>query len=456
MLILTAGIIFSAFSQDQQKPNILVIMTDQQFGDAMSCVMGDQYLKTPNMDFLAAHGIRFSRAYSPNPLCTPMRTSMMTGQFPHQTKVQTNNDKANFIAEDHTFLGKVFEQAGYEMGYFGKWHVAIEEEAKETHGFNIYDENHGRLDARPVADFIKQRREKPFFAFASFLSPHEVCQWARKEELPGEPLGIMPPTEQLPPLKENFGIPQNETDIEAYMRKSYQNNRRFTVGDYNEADWRRLRWGYYRLIERADQFVGEVIEALRDSGLEDNTIIVFLSDHGDCAGSHHWNQKTVFYEESTRVPLIISWKGHIPTTVSKELVNVGLDLFPTLCDLAGMKIPKSLPGESLKQIAIGKSGDLDREYIVIQNHMVQGDPVEGVSLQPHGRMIRSENYKYCLYSEGSQRESLFDMKFDALEMINQASNPLYESVMDQHRSYLRKHAEALNDQIALGMLKDLQ
>ena len=100
----------------------------------------------------------------------------------------------------------------------------------------------------------------------------------------------------LPPLKANFGIPQNETDIMAYMRESYHANRRFPVGEYTSADWRRHRWGYYRLIERADNFVGEVMNALEESGQTENTVVVFLSDHGDCAGSHQWNQKTNFYK----------------------------------------------------------------------------------------------------------------------------------------------------------------
>ncbi len=443
----------SAHSQSKQ-PNILIIMTDQQFSDAMSCAMGDQYLSTPNMDRLAANGVRFRRAYSPNPLCTPMRTSMMTGNFPHQTGVQANGNQ-NVSPEKHVFLGKLFKDAGYETGYFGKWHVAIDEEMEDVHGFSIHDEKSGRLDSDPVTDFIKQKHKKPFFAFASFLSPHEICQWARKEDLPGEPLGLMPSLEELPPLKDNFGIPQNETDIMAYMRKSYQLNRRFTVGDYTDADWRRLRWGYYRLIERADEFVGEVTAALKASGQEKNTIVVFLSDHGDCAGSHHWNQKTVFYDESTRVPFIISWQGKTPQKTSDLLVNTGTDIIPTLCEFAGIPVPSGLPGKSLMQTSLGKAKSWEREFVVVQNHMVQGDPVDGISLQPKGRMIRSENFKYCLYSEGNERESLVDMRFDPLEMVNQAKNPIYKEVLSQHRAYLKTHAEQTEDQVAIDMLQNL-
>jgi arylsulfatase A-like enzyme len=332
-----------AFPTQPQKPNILVIMTDQQFADAMSCVMGNQYLKTPNMDKLAENGVRFTRAYSPNPLCVPMRSSMMTGRFPHQTGV-LSNDEVQIDAKQNVFLGKLFKEAGYETAYFGKWHVAFDERQNIVHGFDVVKDAEGRLNPNPAAVFLKQKHDKPFIAVASFLSPHEICEWSRKQDLPGGPLkSEIPAMENLPPLKSNFNPPQNETDIMTFMRKSYQAHRLFPVGDYTEYDWRRLAWGYYRLIERADDFVGEIMNALKETGQENNTLIVFLSDHGECCGSHHWNQKTVFYDESSRVPLIMSWKGKTAQGTSNILLNTGTDIIPTLCDFAQINIPDYLP-----------------------------------------------------------------------------------------------------------------
>ena len=97
-------------------------------------------------------------------------------------------------------------------------------------------------------------------------------------------------------------------------------------------DWRRQRWGYYRMIEKVDAEIGKVLEALRKTGQEDNTLIVFTSDHGECAGAHRFNQKTVFYEESARVPLIVAWKGHTAAGTCDKLVNTGIDILPTLLD----------------------------------------------------------------------------------------------------------------------------
>jgi arylsulfatase A-like enzyme len=241
----------------------------------------------------------------------------------------------------------------------------------------------------------------------------------------------------------------------AFMRKSYHANRRFPVGNYTEYDWRRLAWGYYRLIERADEFVGEITDALSQSGLEKNTVVLFLSDHGDCCGSHRWNQKTVFYDESSRVPFIISWKGMTEKETSDVLLNTGTDILPTLCDLAGIKIPSSLPGKSFKATVLGEGLPWRREFVVSENLMVQGDPVEGGNFQPQGRMVRSAQYKYCIYSEGERRESLVDMKNDPTEMVNLAQDPQHQNVLKRHRSYLKQHAGLHNDGAAVRMLTEI-
>jgi len=132
-------------ADSSQKPNILIIMTDQQFADAMSCAMGSEYIHTPHMDSLAENGMRFTRAYSPNPLCMPMRTSMFTGRYPHQTGAQTNGaPKLN--PADFVFMGDLFKDSGYETGYFGKWHIAFDSKRKEVHGFETLEEKNSRSD----------------------------------------------------------------------------------------------------------------------------------------------------------------------------------------------------------------------------------------------------------------------------------------------------------------------
>ena len=153
-----------------------------------------------------------------------------------------------------------------------------------------------------------------------------------------------PPLEERPPIRANSEPPENETDIIAHMRKAYQSYRwdgrlKCPVGNYTNEEWRRHIWGYYRLIERADRFIGVLLEALRESGHEDDTLIVFVSDHGDCHGAHRLNQKTVFYDESARGPLIIGRKGVTPRGTCGLLINVGIDIMPTLLDFANITPP---------------------------------------------------------------------------------------------------------------------
>jgi arylsulfatase A-like enzyme len=432
-------------SPASERPNILIITTDQQFADAMSCRIGSRYLKTPNMDSLAANGTVFRRAYCANPLCVPSRTSMYTGRYPSETGIQTNG-KAKIDLRKFPCMGSVFRRAGYATGYFGKWHLPFDEGDNESHGFTISPK--GKADVRVAADaaeFIKTKHDAPFLLVASFLNPHNICQWARGEGLSEGDVGTPPPLDQCPPLRPNHAPPENETDIMALMRRSYQASPTFPVGNFDERKWREYIWGYYRMIELVDRRIGHVLAALRLSGLEEKTLVVFLADHGDCQGAHRWNQKTVFYDEAARVPCIVSYKGVTKRGVSGRLVHTGVDLIPTLCDYAGIPIPSSLPGMSLKDTANGKNSADSREYVVVCNHMVQGAAVDGRTPKPHGRMVRSQRYKYCVYSEGNRRESLVDMEKDPGEMVNVAENPRYRQILEKHRSLLAEWQRKTRD-----------
>jgi len=137
-------------------------------------------------------------------------------------------------------------------------------------------------------------------------------------------------------------------------------------------------------------------------------------------------------------------------------VNAGVDVIPTLCDFAGIDAPADLPGKSMKAPALGKEPAFKRDYIVSQNHLVQGASVDGKRLKPQGRMVRSDRYKYCLYSEGDWRESLVDMENDPGEMVNQAGNPDFKEALNQQRAFLKEFAERHKDLTALEMLDHLE
>ena len=437
----------SISSSSDKKPNILLIMTDQQSADAMSRRIGKRYLNTPAVDSIAAAGTFFTRAYCSNPLCIPSRTSLFSGLYPHQTKVQTNSDAKKFDPESARCMGAIFRDAGYDTALIGKWHIAFPEKDAAAHGFELTAIKNNGFDSEVAVraeEFLRTKRTKPFLLVASFINPHNICEWARGDKLPDGEVGTPPALDQCPPLIENHPPMENEPDIVSLIRKSYQSAPMFPVGNFDAKKWREYRWAYYRMIEKVDALIGRVIQALRDSAEHDNTVIVFTSDHGDCQGAHGWNQKTVLFDEASRVPLVISAPGGSKGRVCDRLVNTGVDMIPSLCGVAGIPVPKNLPGLALMNGARLIEKD-PRNYLVVQNHMIQGEPIDGQKPEPNGRMIRSRTYKYCAYDMGQHRESLVDVESDPGEMVNLAGKKEYRSVLERHRQYLAEWCQKYSD-----------
>ncbi|HEU4982863.1 MAG TPA: sulfatase-like hydrolase/transferase [Acidobacteriaceae bacterium] len=432
-----------AYGVEKRRPNIVIITTDEQSFDAVSYRVGKQYLHTPHIDCLAANGVAFNRAYCADPICVASRTAMFTGRYPTETGVVDNSDLTRVHLDPRKFpnMGKIFRQGGYNTAYFGKWHIACPKDDVDTHGFTtIATTLNDEVAAASAVNYLHSKPRAPFLMVASLLNPHNICEWARGEKLPLGPIGNPPPVDECPPLRANHAPQHNEPDIISLMRRSYHGTWMFPVGNFSEAKWREYEWAYYRLAENADAHVGIVLNALRDAGLEQNTLVVFLSDHGDCQGAHGWNQKTVFYDEASHVPFILSHKGVLQPGKSNRLVNTGIDLVPTLCDYAGVAAPPGLPGISLR-----RPEPHPRQYVILVNRLVQGAPIDGEKPTPSGRMLRSQRFKYCAYNQGKQRESLVDMEKDPGEMWSLAYEPRYHNVLHQHRAMLRKWCASMHD-----------
>ena len=430
------------------RPNILLIITDQQAADALSCRQGDRYLKTPHMDSLAARGVFFTRAYSANPICVPSRTSMFTGRYPHETGIQ-NNDRVAVDVGKFPTMGTYFRQAGYDTGYVGKWHLLTPIEESATSGFDYAAniKNVGADAATPAAveAFLQRKHERPFLLVASFVNPHNINEWTRGDPLPDGAIGPPPPPEQCPPAPSNRAHTAGEPDALEFARRSYQAAPMFPVGGFDEAKWRQYRWAYYRMIERTDEYLGRVLASLAASGHTDDTLIVFTVDHGDCQGAHGWNQKTVLYEESVRVPFIVCPPGAKRAATSDRFVQTGIDLIPTLCDFAGIAKPAGLSGLSQRAPAEGATGLDPRRFVVASNFLSQGVPLLGITMKPAGRMLRSERYKYCVYDQGQHRESLVDLEKDPGELVNLVDDPASVAILNDHRAMLLEWSRAAGD-----------
>ncbi|MHC4545120.1 MAG: sulfatase family protein [Planctomycetota bacterium] len=410
-----------------KRPNILFIMTDQQFADALSCTMGRDYIETPNIDSLAAHGMLFKKAYCANPLCVPNRTSIFTGRYPHEHGKQINSTKA-IDAKEFPNIGMVLHRAGYVTGYFGKWHLPYPFK-KGTAQNSGYDQRFDALDykiAAPAIKFIKNNNNRSFFVVFSLMNPHNICQYGRSQPLPDGDIGKVPPAGKCPPAPANLEKARNQSDALA-------------------DDWRKYRWAYYRMVELADKEVGKILEALKKLSLEKNTVIIFTSDHGDGIGAHRWAQKNMFYDETARIPFIISQKGKTKPGTSDFLVNNGLDIMPTICDYAGAKVPEKCHGMSLRNIAEGDKLGKKRKYVACSTRFVQDLRKDGRPINLEGRMIRTENYKYYIFNQGKQPEMLIDMKNDPGELQNLVGNPDYKKVLDEHRKIFAEYKKETGD-----------
>lgn len=456
-------------------PNILFIMTDQQFAGMMSCA-GNTYLHTPALDRLAAAGMRFELAYSPNPVCSPSRTSMMTGFFPSTFGVTNNRDARDAVIPGPVLentMGKLLQRAGYHCVYGGKTHWARGLDM-ESCGFDDMTRNERDELADKCAEFLHSKPEEPFFMLASFINPHDICyveidatiayyglpEFAPQNRVERQKIAD---AEQLaekaradgiydslcPPLKSNFELTENlpgillensaaepgeepaASDVYYYMHDHVRNH-------WTENQWRMHHWIYHRLTEDVDRQIGTVLDALRQTGLDKNTVIIFTSDHGDMDGSHKMVHKTQFYEEAARVPFIIAGPGISQGVDRQHLVSSSVDLLPTFCDFAGTDIPEGLHGRSIKPLTQGEPPSDWREFVISETGL--------------GRMVRTARYKYCKFKGGKPDEMLIDMEKDPGEMKNLAGIEQYGEVLEEHRRMLNERTRQVNDKLAMQYL----
>jgi len=434
------------------RPNVLLIITDQQHSGMMSCT-GNKWLKTPAMDSLARDGVRFERAYCANPVCVPSRTSMATGMMPVRLGASSNGDGMK-IAKlpdevDRNSLGKIVKRAGYDTFYGGKVHMCKSLVPGNAGYDEYYGDSRAELPGACLA-FMKKKRNRPFFAVASFINPHDICfaHLARKGtdrhdvlELYKEASSL--PMEKLPPLPENYAIPQKEpAALSANMSPKAVTPAITMRKEYDERAWRIYRWIYCRLTEQVDGHIGTILDGLQAAGLEDNTLIIFTSDHGNMDASHRLASKGLMYEESVGVPLVLKYKNGIPAgrTVRKYLVSTGLDILPTICDYANVEPPAHLLGKSLRPLAEGKHIDKWRSYVASENGW--------------SRMIRSQRFKYCAYDASEGSESLVDMENDPDEMRNLADDPRYRDVLAEHRGLLEEWISISDDKEGLKYISN--
>ena len=436
-------------------PNILLILTDQQSATMMSCA-GNRHFQTPSMDSIAQRGQRFEKAYCTFPVCLASRFSLMTGRMPSEIGLHPPISISPPVSSKviRNTIGNLFNHAGYDTYLAGKHHFP--NASAEECGFSVLTTDQRNGCASVCAKFLTQRSgKKPFFLVASFINPHDICYMAIRSALPKinssqdeayklvengkvEISTLDRALEKPPDISEDLfwhklcpELPINHQPLndEPSMVKKILSQRQFRSivrENWTERDWRLHRWAYGRLTEMVDDQIGRVLRALRQSGLEQDTVIIFTSDHGDHDGARKMEHKTFPYEEATRIPLIISFSGETKEgSIDKtNLVSNGLDLLPTLCDYADIDVPNELNGRSLRPLTLAQNDSKWRRDILIES--------------TNSRAIQDSRHKYILYNQGSNREQFFDLRIDPNEMVNLINEPEYIGPVDALRSKLVK------------------
>lgn len=428
------------------RPNILFVMTDQQSRHMMGCA-GNRYVRTPAMDSMAASGTRFTRAYAANPVCVPSRFSIFTGRMPSEIKLQSNGPVGvPEISEEikQTGLGWTLKSGGYSAVYAGKQHLP--KMKAEDLGFDVLTLDERDELAKVTAEFVSQKHDTPWFLVASFINPHDICYMAIRDHAEGDAQqGIMrrgvtelgeldkalaladgiPEEEFLdkhcPPLPPNHEPQEGEPEaLQALLvQRPFRMNAR---ANWDERRWRMHRWAYARLTERVDGQIRILLEALKSGPSADDTIVIFTSDHGDHDSSHKMEHKTAPYEEAAGIPLIICQPGATAGAVNDtDLVSNGLDLYPTVCDYAGIEVPPHIEGVSLRPLVEGRQLESPRQAIRIETEI--------------GNAIVTERYKYLKCFKGEGAEQLFDREHDPHEKRNAADDPEQKDAVALCRRY---------------------
>ncbi|MAM13456.1 MAG: choline-sulfatase [Rhizobiaceae bacterium] len=424
------------------RPNILVLMVDQLAGTLFPDGPAD-FLHTPNLKKLAARSTRFQNAYTGSPLCAPARASFMSGQLPRRTRVYDN--AAEFSPDIPTYAHHL-RRAGYQTSLAGKMHFVGPD---QLHGFeerlttDVYPADYGwtpdyakpgeRIDwwyhnmgsvtgagvgeitnqleyddevayeaVRKVYDLGRRKDDRPFMLTVSFTHPHDPYV-ARKKYW-----DLYEDCEHLEP---EVGAIDYEAQ-DGHSKRIFDAND-FRSFDISKEDIRRARRAYFANVSYIDDKIGEILEALDGVGLAEDTVIVFLSDHGDMLGERGLWFKMSFYEGSSRVPLMISAPGMEPGLVRTPASTV--DIPATLADLAGVDMASVAPwtdGESLVPVAAGQT----RKMPVRMEYAAEASEAPLVSIR-EGRF----KYNHCELDP----PQLFDLEADPHELTNLADDPAH-------------------------------
>jgi arylsulfatase A-like enzyme len=435
-----AGYAGSSHFQEGNRPNVIFIFSDDLGWGDLGCY-GNRDIRTPNLDKLAEQGLLLTDFYVSNPVCSPSRTAIMTGQYPSRHRIHTalgntfehnrTNDQADFLDPGNVLLTRLFQDNGYTTGHFGKWHLGATPGAPSPSAYGIdehmtansvlndlkcprHQSSEKIMDA--AIQFVTKNKERPFYLNVWTLVPH----------------ALLDPTPDQMATYQDFG-PQGEA-----KRRGFSTPAQI----------------YYASVSDLDKQVGRLFEAIKKLGLAEKTVIIFSSDNGpedisipnaahSGAGSPgpFRGRKRSLYEGGIRVPFIVSWPGHIPEgKVDPESVVGGVDLLPSLCRFAGIDLPAGyLPdGEDMSAVFLGnpkqRTAPLMWDWRFSQaGHTLNKSPQLA---------LRTDRWKFLVNPDGSRPE-LYDFNADVQNTETDNVADKYPEIAEKFKLDLLKFERSL-------------
>jgi arylsulfatase A-like enzyme len=437
----------AAMPAPRPKMNVLYLFSDQHREASMPgkplCPV-----QAPNLAKFQRENFSMENCISNYPLCTPYRGILISGRYPQQSGVMGNG---HTLAPDANALGHTFANGGYHTGYVGKWHLEdFHEEvfvpkgprrqgfedwrmwaaSGKHYGSWTFNSDTGEkiqpsgwnatLFTDDALKFLHQQSaEKPWFLAVSWNPPHPPFNPPKKylDMYPKEKMALYP----------NIKKPTPESVI-------------FTPWVKNEDTLREAEQGYYGSITGIDNEFGRILAALEETGQADNTIVIYTSDHGEMMGAHGLGHKEVPFEESCHVPFIIRIPGVTKAGGSSKELFGAIDIFPTLCGLAGIPVPKHCPGRDMSVVMRGGKAEPVPGIFLMANRgggFVFSDPT------PFYRGIRTETHTYAVAEEG--RWILYDNIADPYQQNNLVADPKYKALMEELDQHVLAWQESVGD-----------
>ncbi|WP_246560825.1 sulfatase family protein [Zobellia russellii] len=502
LMVATFCLIGLPLRAQEERPNIVFIMSDDMASHAISAYKGiySQIAPTPNIDRLAKEGVLFNNAFATNSICGPSRASILTGKYSHKNGFYKNEGGNPFDGSQVTFP-KILKKAGYTTAVIGKWHLWSEPTGFDYYKYHtlngeqgsywdpVYNENGKKVEEKGYAtnltgdfalDWLKNKRDpsKPFMLMYQFKAPHRP--WSPDKKY----LNLYEDVEMPYPSTFNDDYKTRElTAGETMMTiENHLTNKDLKLtppqGLSGEelAKWERLgdkgehispsielkgealkKWKYQKYIKdylacikSVDDNVGRLLEYLDKEGLSKKTIVVFTSDQGFYLGDHGWYDKRFMYEESLRMPLLIRYPDKYKGGKKNDDIVLNVDFAPTILDMAGVQKHSEMQGESF--VPALEEQEQNNWRNAMYYHYYEFPKWHNV--QPHYG-IRTDRYKLIHFYYNIDVWEFYDLEKDPNELVNTYANPANKEIIDELKIKLYRLQKQYGDNVPLEDMRDI-